>query len=63
MCIMDDLTWLLAAFPMIRFLVAKETQALNGNSNKLGSSAKDYWQILIKNVSQGSLGMSNKLGQ
>lgn len=27
---MDDLTWLLAAFPIMRFLEAKDTQALYG---------------------------------
>lgn len=27
---MNDLTWLLAAFPIMRFLVASDTQALNG---------------------------------
>lgn len=30
----DDFTWLLAAFPIMRFLEAKDTQALEGRQTK-----------------------------
>lgn len=38
--IMDELTWLLAAFPIIRFLVAKDTQALNWRHQQIRKLCK-----------------------
>ena len=32
---MDDLTWLFAAFPIMRFLEAKDTQALDGRQTHI----------------------------
>lgn len=37
--IVEDITWLLAAFPIMRFLVAKDTQALNRKHQEI----REFW--------------------